>query len=228
VPKAEEIAAVVPQAAAMVRANRAFVSETIRRLAAEEGIRQVLDIGAGLGPATVDAVRRADSPARVALVDNDPVTVVHLQGRWERREPLLRAVALYGELCWPETFLRDPRLLDVLDLTAPTAVVLGAVLQHVLDHRAARAAVARTMAAVASGSRLVITHATGDTAPHAATVWAQFYLDAACPLVLRSAEQLAAFFDDLVLEDPGLVALQTPEHEGAAQVWMYGAAGRKP
>jgi hypothetical protein len=223
-----QIQAVVPQARATVLAHRAFAAESVRRLA-QSGVRQVLDIGAGLDPQTVDAVRRSDSFARVVLVDNDPVTVVNLQARWERDEELLRAVAIYGELCWPEeTFLCDPRLLDVLDLTAPVAVVLGAVLQYVLDHRAALQAVARIMDAVPSGSYLVITHATADMAPRAATEWAQCYLGAATPLVLRSGEQLAAFYDGLEVEDPGLVRLQAPAGNAACQIWMYGTAGRKP
>lgn len=237
---AEKITAVLPRVRAFHEANRAFLSEAVRRLTAA-GVRQVLDIGAGLDPVTIDAARRPDGPARVVLVDSDPVTVVHLQGRWERDEEMLRAVALYGDLDFPETFLRDARLLDVLDPAEPIAVVLGAVLHHLPDDRAARYAVARLMHAMPSGSYLVITHATGDVAAEEAEQWAACYREADIPLMLRTRERIAAFFDGLTLKDQGLVPLETPTQpdngeqtqagDGEVRIerfWMYGAVGCKP
>jgi S-adenosyl methyltransferase len=62
-----------------VRANRAFLARTVRFLAAEEGIRQFLDIGTGI-PANSNThqVAQGVAPeARIVYVDNDPIVLSH-------------------------------------------------------------------------------------------------------------------------------------------------------
>ncbi|HEY1319288.1 MAG TPA: SAM-dependent methyltransferase, partial [Streptosporangiaceae bacterium] len=75
---ARAIAAVSPTAPAIGRANRAFLGRAVRFLAAA-GIRQFLDIGAGLPTqGNVHEVAQQASPgARVSYVDIDPVAVAH-------------------------------------------------------------------------------------------------------------------------------------------------------
>jgi hypothetical protein len=70
---ADRALARVPAGRTAARENRAFLGRAVRYLAAEAGIRQVLDIGTGL-PATgnVHEVAQSTAPAsRVVYVDND-------------------------------------------------------------------------------------------------------------------------------------------------------------
>ena len=226
----EEIKAVMPDAPATLRANRAYLENTVNTLLAQ-GVRQFLDIGAGLRPATVQPAEHSGVATRLALVDNDPVAVAHLQGCWERDDSvdgLLRAIALYGDLRWPETFTADLRLLHLLDPDAPIAVILAAVLQHIPDSDGPRDAVSWLMRDMPAGSRLVITHATGDPAtPQDAEEWAQAYATAASPLVLRSRGQIAGFFEGLELADPGVHLLDAQPVDQGTTIRMYGAIGVK-
>lgn len=224
---AEEIRALPGDAVATVQANRAYLAEAVRAAAAH-GVRQVLDIGAGLNPATADAAvqaaAQAGRTARVVLVERDPVTLVHLQAQWERDDELVHAAALYGDLLWPEeTFLRDLRLFHVLNPGEPTIVVLGAMLHHITDVERPQHAVARLMRAMPAGSRLVITHATADPVPDEAEAWAACYRAADIPLVLRTGGQVTGFFGGLALAEAGMIPLG--DGEQAQPSWMLGAAG---
>lgn len=224
---AERIKAVVPNAAAMVRANRAYLATVVREIA-QAGTRQLLDIGAGLDPVTAQAAQLPGTTTRAVLVDIDPITVVHLQARWEHADPQLRVIAVHGDLLRPARILRDPRLRELLDAQAPVTVVLGAVLHHQGELKAAREAVTRLIRALPSGSHLVITHATGDVDPDTARLWADAYTGAAAPLVPRTRGQITEFFDGLPLTPGGVSRLPPAAGDLAADIWMYGGIGTKP
>src|SRR5215469_16219788 len=72
---AEQITAAMPLVPAIARQNRAFVCRAVRTLAQEYGIRQFIDIGAGLPvrQSVHEAARSVAPDARVVYVDNDPV-----------------------------------------------------------------------------------------------------------------------------------------------------------
>ena len=74
-----------PAVRTAVRENRAFLGRAVRYLAAEAGIRQFLDIGAGLPSAdNVHEVAQAVAPeSRVVYVDNDRCKsgCAHARGR---------------------------------------------------------------------------------------------------------------------------------------------------
>jgi hypothetical protein len=76
---ADAVLKVWPNAAFAVRANRAFLGRAVRYLAAEAGIRQFLDIGAGLPTASnVHKVAQAVGPeSKVVYVDYGPMVPVH-------------------------------------------------------------------------------------------------------------------------------------------------------
>ena len=78
---AEQAIAANPGIVADVRANREFLVRAVRYLAAECGVRQFLDIGAGLPTASnTHEVAQAVAPdARIVYVDNDPMVLVHAQ-----------------------------------------------------------------------------------------------------------------------------------------------------
>jgi hypothetical protein len=78
---AEQAIAANPGIVADVRANREFLVRAVWYLAAECGVRQFLDIGAGLPTAnnTHEVAQAAAPDARIVYVDNDPLVLVHAQ-----------------------------------------------------------------------------------------------------------------------------------------------------
>src|SRR5262245_30739202 len=62
-----------------VQATRAFLRRAIRYLAADAGVLQFIDIGAGLPTQgnTHEIAREVSGEARVVYVDNDPVVTAH-------------------------------------------------------------------------------------------------------------------------------------------------------
>ena len=76
---AEEALRANPDGRISCRENRAFLQRAVHYLAAEAGIRQFLDIGAGLPTSrNVHEVAQAVTPdARIVYVDNDPIVLTH-------------------------------------------------------------------------------------------------------------------------------------------------------
>ncbi len=70
---------VYPQIVDVARVSRAFQARAVQFLAAEAGLRQFLDVGAGLPTAenTHQVAQRIAPAARIVYVDNDPPVVVH-------------------------------------------------------------------------------------------------------------------------------------------------------
>ncbi len=75
---AQKMLAVHPVSAQMAQENRQFLGRTVRYVAAR-GVRQFIDVGAGLPTAlnTHDIARQVNPEARVAYVDNDPIVISH-------------------------------------------------------------------------------------------------------------------------------------------------------
>ena len=76
---AERLVAIYPGIRQMVAENRRFLARALNYVLAQ-GIRQYIDLGAGLptSPAVHEIVRDRDSTAAVVYVDNDPVVLTHL------------------------------------------------------------------------------------------------------------------------------------------------------
>ena len=228
---AGQLLAVVPDARAAARANRRFLGRAVRFLAQYAGIRQFIDIGAGLpAPGNVHQVAREQDPlARVAYVDHDPVVVSHARA-------LLctsGVCAFEGDLRDPPGIIGHPDLRAVIDLGAPVAVVLGAVLHHVPDEDSPHKLVDMLMAAVAPGSYLVISHATDqDIGADAAGQVQEMYAQASAPAVFRSRTEVAGFFEGLDLVPPGIGDVAAwhagPVPGEPGRTIVVGGVGRKP
>jgi S-adenosyl methyltransferase len=121
-----------PEARDIALANRAFMQRAVRFLAAEAGIRQFLDIGAGIPSAgNVHEVAGRPAPdARVVYVDNDPIARVHANA-------LLTGAGATGivlaDLRDPAAILADPRVQELIDFTRPVALLLVAILHFIRD-----------------------------------------------------------------------------------------------
>jgi hypothetical protein len=221
---AEQLLALVPEARAGAQENRAFLGRAVRYLAAEAGIRQFLDIGTGIpSQGNVHEVAQAVAPdARIVYADNDPV--VHVHANALLAQPTTAAVL--ADLR-PDLIIRDPKVRELLDFDRPVAVLLVAVLHFVTDDEDPPGIVAYLRDAVALGSYLVVSHATGDFRPEVAGKVTEVYERASAPLVLRSRPEVARLFHGFELLPPGLVqpAAWRPDHGRGDQGGSEGIGG---
>jgi hypothetical protein len=221
----------VPDAVVAARENRAFLGRAVRFLVQEAGIRQFLDLGAGLPAARAvhEIVAGCVPLPRVVYVDNDPVVVRHagaLTGQ------VLAADAVQADLRQPRDLFSLLAWRHLIDLAQPVAVLLVAVLHFVEDHEDPWAVVDCYKDMMAPGSYLVISHVTADhLAPEAARQARAAYAGASAPGVARSREQVARFFAGLDMAAPGLMNLPDWRPEVIGRVCspavFYAGAGRK-
>jgi O-methyltransferase involved in polyketide biosynthesis len=234
---AEKVIGYAPEIPRLARENRRFLGRVVRFLAAA-GIRQFIDIGTGLPTQghVHEVLRTAAPDARVAYVDHDPVVLVHARALLEDSD---RITVVQGDLRDPDAIVSDPRLLDLIDLERPVAVLLLAVLHLVGDDEQAAHAVDRLRAAMAPGSYLAISHAVCRHDEHNEAITRILDLYNAGPMkdgerrILRAENDVLAFFGDMEFVAPGFVPLadwRPDPDEGAqapASIWTVGGIARK-
>lgn len=191
----------------LIAANRAFMHRATRHLAGEAGIRQFLDIGTGI-PTEPNLHQVAQSLApqsRVVYADNDPIVLQYAQALL-RSAPEGRTAYLHADATDPGAILASPEVRETLDLDRPVALSLVALLHFVRDDETALGIVRQLMEPLASGSYLVLSHGTPDTAEkEAGDRAAEFYRSNVADGQARSRAGILAFFDGLDLVEPGLV-----------------------
>nr|WP_024126520.1 SAM-dependent methyltransferase [Streptomyces sp. FR1]AHE39139.1 Hypothetical protein pFRL3_362c [Streptomyces sp. FR1] len=222
-------AATAPQVATMARESRAYLIRAVTHLAGELGVHQFLDIGTGLPTYdnTHEVAQRIAPDARIVYVDNDPIVLAHANALlYSKPEGVTDYID--ADLREPEKILR--RAAATLDFTQPIALMLMGILGHIEDYAEASAIVRHLQAALPSGSLFV--HYDGvDTDPDLMKAQADYDDTGAVPYVLRSPEQIAAYYDGLDLLEPGIVScpLWRPEAGTSPEpTYIYGGIGRKP
>ena len=227
---AAALLAAAPDARAFVVENRRFLVRAVRYLAGQ-GIRQFLDIGAGLPTQdNVHQVARRTAPdARVVYVDIDPAVVGEARALLP---PSGQVTVIAGDLRQPEQILGHPEVGRLLDFREPAAVLLAGVLHFVPDSEDPYGAVARLRGALAPGSYLALSHAADDLSPPAnVSAGTRAYRPASSGLTLRSRAQVGRFLTGLDLVEPGLVPLPDWQPDGGpaeAGAAGYGAVGHVP
>ncbi|MET9119333.1 SAM-dependent methyltransferase [Streptomyces longwoodensis] len=192
----------------IMQANRAFTRRAVR-YAAAEGITQFLDIGSGIPTyGNVHEVAQEASPgARVVYVDHDPVAVAHSQAVLEGNQ---HADVVAADLLKPREILASPQVQRLIDFERPVALLLVAILHFVEDEDDPYAAVAELRDACAPGSMLILTHASYEgipLPPERAEGAVDVYKDIRNPLIMRSREDIARFFEGYDMVEPGLVPM---------------------
>jgi hypothetical protein len=228
----------VPNARTGARENRAFLGRAVRYLVAEAGVRQFLDIGAGLPTANnVHEVAQAIAPeSRVVYVDNDPIVMAHARALLTSH-PDGRTAYIQADLHDPESILNHPSVRGTLDFGQPIALVLMAILHFFPAQDNPADIVSTLVAALPPGSYLVASHVTADyNDPTSAADGVQAVQRAGVPFQLRTGDEFADLaFVGLELMPPGLVPVSEwrPDTEPGflpqpAEVGYYGAIARKP
>jgi len=224
------VAEATPQVAAAVRAARVFLTRAVEYLAGPLGIRQFLDIGAGLPTAdnTHEMAQRIAPESRIVYVDNDPVALAHARA--------LLLSSPDGATAYLDADLRNTdeimsRAGQTLDLREPVALVLMNVLGHIADFDEARAIVRKLVDGLVPGSYLVVADGTnevdGPAYEAAIRIWNE---TGAPPYHLRTADQIATYFDGLDLVEPGVVScpLWQPRIVLPDRVDQFCGVARKP
>ncbi len=227
---ANRIIAAYPEARALARANRRFLTRAVWFLA-EHGISQYIDLGAGLptSPNVHQVARQVRPDARVVYVDNDPVVTCHGRALCATNDGV---AAIDGDIRDPRSILADPELTAVIDFAEPVAILCVAVLHFIRDEENPSEIVAVLRGQMAAGSYLVISHAATDGADERVLAEiGEAYQDATAPAVPRTATRISELFTGLDLAEPGLVDVsQWRPHvrSRATKIRILAGIGRKP
>jgi SAM-dependent methyltransferase len=228
---AEKAVAAMPAIPVLARANRAFLVDAVRRMAAA-GVSQFLDIGSGLptSPNVHEVARETVPDARVVYVDYDPVVVLHSQAR--RRVPGTAAVR--ADVRAPEAIFASPEVEELIDLGQPCGVLMMSVLHFVGGDIAPL--VARYTDRLAPGSYLALSHVVTDGAAEWAVTGVQEAYEASpTEPAVRTTAAILELFTGFEMLPPGLTDVRTfsdptfaysPE-DPAPGIWMLCAAARK-
>ncbi|REF37222.1 SAM-dependent methyltransferase [Thermasporomyces composti] len=223
-----------------VWANRGFLQRSARWLAEKAGIRQFIDIGAGLPTRnnTHEAVRAVAPDARVVYVDNDPVIC-------EYSRSLLKDTPNTFYLCAdledPDSILNNSDVRALIDFSQPVGLILAAVVHFVPDERDPWGLLRRYKDALAPGSYVALSHGTTSrTSPELVEKATKLYSSASAQLYMRSEEDIERLFEGLELVPPypgapatltyaGLWGAEVPEDADSegSRYWLCGV-GRKP
>ncbi|MET8248866.1 SAM-dependent methyltransferase [Streptomyces sp. NPDC005202] len=201
-----------------VRHNRDFMRRAVTTLATQDGIRQFLDVGTGLPTAenVHQIAQRIHPDSRVVYVDNDPVVLAHARA--------LLTSGPEGRTDYIDADLKNPahileQAAKTLDFDQPIALCLVAIL-HFVEDAEAYPIVRELLAALPSGSRLVLSHLTEDLNPENIRAVQRTYTERGFTFVLRSKAEVERFFTDngLELADPGIVPAHRWRPDNAAPV----------
>ena len=196
---------------------------------AGQGVRQFLDLGSGFPNManTHQIVHRADPGARVIYVDLDPVVSNHQTALMAGPNVL----TLNADLREPEQVLADKRVRELFDFDQPVGIFFICLLHCLWDNEDPWGIVWRFRDAVAPGSYLAISHLVNEGAHRkAADALFEMSQNWSAPLVSRSREDVARFFDGFELVEPGLVtpALWRPDLQDPLRISSAGSGQSQP
>jgi len=222
-----------PENAFVPRANRQFLGKAVR-FAAEQGIRQFVDLGAGLPSqgSTHQVARQVQPDARVVYVDSDPVVLAHARALLAGNDSGIRVVG--ADIRDTGRIFGNPHMSQLIDLSQPVAVLFVAVLHGIPDADDPAGIVAEWVRRIVPGSYVILSHLTREGQPadiveKKEEVWAK----SSTPMAYRSRDGILRFFDGLELVEPGLTTVtrwreESPDAQlDAAGTWVLAGVARK-
>jgi hypothetical protein len=238
---AEAALGAYPGARIFARANRTFLRNAVHHLAAETGIRQFLDIGAGIptSPNTFEVAQAVAADSRVVYVDNDPIALAY--GRaFISSDPRGKIAWIQEDLRNPDAILAGPVLSgpdSVLDLSRPVALMLIAIMHFITDDDGPYELVKMLMDALPSGSYLVLSHVTPDYNPVQISRAVAAYEKSGVRVQVRTREEVGRFLEGLEPIGPGIDLVSRWSASDACTIFSsatdeevscYGVVARKP
>jgi hypothetical protein len=229
---AAKIMEIFPGIEDVARINQSFLRRAVLFMA-ESGIRQFLDIGSGLpNVGMVHEIVEQISNCHVVYVDPDPVAIAYSELLLENRDWAAGVQADVRDVAG--VFDAEPAR-RLLDPEQPIGL-LAPMLHFLPDRLRPGDVVAAYRDRLASGSHLVIAHATGDGDPPGLAEVTEAYRGSRFPAYPRTRAQILRLCHGFDLVEPGLVAVNEwrPQGPGDASAnphvnsLLYGAVGRKP
>jgi SAM-dependent methyltransferase len=229
----ESVIAQLPNVQLAVRWNRAFLRRVVRYLTGQAGIRQIVDIGAGLPTVgnTHEIAAAASPEARVVYVDHDPVVLAHARSMLHG---VPNTAIINQDLLEPDGILADPALRSLINFREPVAFLFLSVLHFVPDDVDPAGLIAQLLGPFPAGSYVAISHATPDEVP-AVTDVERVFDEATEQAHVRSRSEVKKLVAGLEIVEPGLV--WPPEWRpdprdvipaNAAESYYCALAARKP
>jgi hypothetical protein len=230
---AEAVIAARPTIVRDIRANRAFMHRAVAFLAGEAGVRQFLDVGTGIptSPNVHEIAQHSVPDSRIVYADNDPIVLAYARA--------LLTGTRDGATDYIEADLREPgKILDharrTLDFGQPISVQLIGMLHLISADDDPYRIVATLMAAVPSGSYLVVSHPASDIHADVVAEGARRYnASADTAQTRRDRAEFTRLLDGLEIIEPGVVqahrwrpAMGIDANEYEVSCWA--AIGRKP
>jgi hypothetical protein len=221
-----------PRARQVAFANRRFLGRAVEFLA-QTGIKQFLDLGAGLPSQNNvhEVAQRVCPDARVVYVDNDPVVLNHAEALLATNDS---TIVIREDMREPERILANPDVQRIIDFSQPVAVLFAFVLHFVTNEEDPWGVVSAMTEPLVPGSYLALSHGALDGPPaDAVAEIRERYKNASAPMVYRDRAAITRFFDGFELVDPGVVHLtewRSDELERARPggEWGLAGVGRKP
>ncbi|MCX4826414.1 SAM-dependent methyltransferase [Streptomyces sp. NBC_01142] len=184
--------------------SRDFLRRTTTFLAKDAGIRQFIDLGAGLPTRnnTHEVAQRIAPDSRVVYIDHDPIVLLHVHA--------LLTSTPEGATAYVQTDMRDTDAVlegaaKTLDMTKPIALVISDVLGHIVDWDEARGLVRKMVDQLPSGSYLSLSHSTAADEEHQA-VQDEYNNSGAIPYVFREPSVAIELFEGTELVEPGFTS----------------------
>ncbi|WP_280303139.1 SAM-dependent methyltransferase [Nocardia abscessus] len=203
---AHRMLSIAPDTRTLAWFSRKFLVNAVQ-LAAEAGVRQFIDLGAGIptSPNVHEIAHKIDPSARVVYLDFDPVVYAHCNALLAHAEGV---TAMLGDVRRPDDILDRLTSGGLIDFDEPVAITLVGVLHFVMDDEHPAEIVARLGAAMAPGSYLAFTHGSDNSDPDFITQSSSDTANSSAQVVYRSAAVVESFFQGFDLLDPGVVPLQ--------------------
>jgi S-adenosyl methyltransferase len=158
----ERVRQIMPDVILAAWANRGFLQRAVTRMAGEWGIRQFLDIGAGMPTQrnTHEVVAEVRADGRVVYVDNDPRVIARATAILAGSSP--RTAVIQADLRQPDEILEHPETQRLINFSEPVGVLVIAVTHFLSDSDDPWGLVARVLDAVPAGSYLALSAVSSD------------------------------------------------------------------
>ena len=200
---AEKVMEILPHTRSMTQTNRAFVRRVIDFML-EQGIRQFMDIGAGI-PTVGHIHQHAEErghQVNVIYVDRDPIAVAHAEMLLAGNDC---AAAIHADARNPQEILEHTDTKRLIDFSQPVGFICTVVLPFIRDDEEVLALLPQFFTPLAPGSYVCLTQSCEEIASDEFLRVVEMYKKSSNPARLRPMAVIERFFDGLELVEPGLV-----------------------
>ncbi|MEU8801178.1 SAM-dependent methyltransferase [Spirillospora sp. NPDC048819] len=234
----EAVRAKMPELEDAAWANRGFLQRSVRWLA-EQGVRQFIDIGAGLPTMnnTHDAAQAVAPDARILYADNDPLVAVHANELLAGSSGTAFITADFRD---PDGLLGHEETLAMIDFSEPVALLAVALTHFVPDDDDPWGLIRQYMERLVPGSYLALTSITSDRqVDESVGNLKRVYSRSSAGAFPRTRSEVERFFTGLEIVPPyegaeaaltyvGMWGAEDPEAaDSDGSRWGYCAVARK-